>query len=100
MFGKINHHAIRHHVNNAKHHIVNGYFKTKNALQHFDNGMAVAKRFYTALAPILEQHQIWSRVNSHALKALGDYENVRNKVVDVHHQSHRQLARHGPDFNF
>ena len=81
--GKFSKEAFHRTISNVKHHISNGYHKTKQFLGHVDNGIRTAKHIYSALAPAIE-HYGGGQVNKHVIKGIGGYEQMRNKVMDAH----------------
>ena len=91
MLGKFNAH---HFVHKAKGFLNHAYHQTKGFLHHVDHGVKIAKHIYGAVAPLIDKyandhsHQIHSGVT----KAIGGYENIRNKVIegdnDLKHLKH------------
>ena len=80
--GKLTHQSFARGFQNLKHHITSGYHHTKNFLGNVDNAYKTAKKVYSIVAPHLE-HFGAGGVNKHVIKAIGGYENVRNKVADA-----------------
>ena len=83
MFGKITRDSIARTYSNVKGHLHRGYHRAKHILGQVDHGIKVAKHVYSALAPAID-HFGGSGLHKHVTKAIGGYENVRNKVMDVH----------------
>jgi hypothetical protein len=81
--GKINKHSITQAFGKLKHHVGEGYRRTKHFLGQVDQGINLAKRAYGVVAPILDQHG-GGQANKHIMKAFGGYESLRNKVMDAH----------------
>jgi len=81
--GKFTKEAFHRTFDKVKHHLSNGYNKTKQFLGNVDNGVKVAKHVYAALAPAIE-HYGGGHLNKHVIKGLGGYEQLRNKVMDTH----------------
>lgn len=83
MFGKITRDHIARTVSNVKGHLQREYHRTKHILGQIDNGVRVAKHIYSALAPTID-HFGGKGLHKNVAKAIGGYEHVRNKVMDVH----------------
>ena len=87
MFGD----KFKHHMGNIKHHLGQTYHKTKHFLGQVDNGIRVAKKIYGVVAPVIDHFSGGATQNAHkhVMKAIGGYEQLRNKVMDtdatVHH---------------
>ena len=81
--GKFTHQNFARGLQHLKGHITSGYHHTKNFLGNVDNAYRTAKKVYSIVAPHLE-HYGGSNINKHVIKAIGGYENVRNKVKDAH----------------
>ena len=90
MLGKVNKHHFQIFYNSAKHHLGNAYHNTKNFLNNVDHGIRTAKTVYGVLAPYIEQYA-GSHINKHAVKAIGHYEDIRNKVMDTHDKAHNEI---------
>jgi translation initiation factor 2B subunit (eIF-2B alpha/beta/delta family) len=56
MFGKITSQSIGNMFRNVKNHATQGYHKTKDFLNKVDHGVSIAKRVYSQIAPILDNH--------------------------------------------
>ena len=81
--GKFTHRNFTRGLQHLKGHITSGYQHTKNFLGNVDNAYRTAKKVYSIVAPHLE-HFGGGNINKHVVKAIGGYENVRNKVKDAH----------------
>ena len=87
MFGQ----KFKQHMRNIKHHLGQTYHKTKHFLGQIDHGINVAKRVYSVVAPVIDHLSggASQNANKHVMKAIGGYEQLRNKVMDtdatVHH---------------
>jgi hypothetical protein len=85
--GKITTQGLRNVFNNVKNHATMGYHKTREFLGNVDHGFKMAKRIYGAIAPVINNvagtHHA-KAINNHVMKAVGGYEQMRNKVMDAH----------------
>ena len=82
--------SIRRSFHNFRNHLTHGYNQSKNILGQIDSGIGMAKRIYSVLAPTIEQLG-GGIINKQAIKALGDYETIRNKVIDEHEGARRHF---------
>ena len=83
--GKITTQSLRNVYNNVKHHATMGYHKTREFLGNVDHGVKFAKKVYGALSPVINNlagHHA-KAINNHVMKAVGGYEQLRNKVMDA-----------------
>ena len=84
MLGKITKHHVMNSFNRAKGFLGHAYNQTKGFLNNVDHGFRAAKQIYHAVAPLVDKYankhsdQIHSNIN----KAIGGYENIRNKVIE------------------
>ena len=88
MFGKFKQDSIRRSFHIFKKHLTHGYNQSKHILGQKDSGIGMAKRIYGVSAPTIEQLG-GGQINQHAIKTLGDYETIRNKVIDEHEGARR-----------
>jgi hypothetical protein len=90
MFGKINRHHLNSIYNNTKRHLGNVYHHTKNVLGHIDNGINVGRTIFSVIQPYLKQYG-QNDLNSHVMKALTQYDDIKKRVVDTHDKVERGL---------
>ena len=94
--GKFTHQNFARGLQHLKGHITSGYQHTKNFLGNVDNAYRTAKKVYSIVAPHLE-HFGGGNINKHVIKAIGGYENVRNKVKDAHDTVAHHVGKVGGD---
>ncbi len=93
MFGqKITREGVMRAFGNAKKFLGHTYHQTKNVLGHLDHGVAVAKKVYSVLQPVIESLG-GNGSHKHVMKALGGYENIRDKVIDTHENAMNTYGR-------
>ena len=80
---------IRHGASRLKSALQGGYNHAYKLAGQVDNAVSVGKRLYGVLAPLLDQY---TDTRPGVLKALQNYEGVRQKVVDVHERG-QQVGR-------
>ena len=53
-------------------------------LNHIDNGVKIAKKVYAIASPVIDKYanEHSNKINNHVVKALGNYENIRNHIVE------------------
>ena len=81
---KLSHHGMKHAFSNVKNFIGNAYHKTKSFLGDVNSGYKMAKTIYGAVAPILDQVSAGKNINKHVMKAVNDFDSIRDKVMDTH----------------
>jgi len=79
------------HMSNLKNTFGRGYAHVKNVLGHVDRGVSIAKKVYAILAPALD-HYGGGGLHQHAVKAIGGYEHIRNKVMDGHQATQKVVG--------
>ena len=72
MLGKLNTHHFK-----QKFHQVKGFLH--GAYNH-----TIAKKVYAIASPLIDKyaHEHSNKINNHVVKALGNYENIRNHIVE------------------
>ena len=83
MFGKLTKQTLTNAFLNTKKHLGNVYHHTKHVLGSIDHGVRIAKTVYGAISPYIDELG-GGGIHKHAIKAIGDYEHIRNKVMDTH----------------
>jgi hypothetical protein len=83
MFGKLTKQTLTNAFHNTKKHLGSAYHHTKHVLGAIDHGVRIAKTVYGAISPYIDELG-GGGIHKHAIKAIGDYENIRNKVMDTH----------------
>lgn len=94
MYGKLNRAYLTHSFNTAKHFLGRKYNETKHFIHNVDQGYQLAKKVYSVLSPTIEALAgggNFSKINQHAMKAISNYENVRNKVMDAHSEATKHV---------
>ena len=84
MFGKITKQQVSHHLNRAKDFMGHAYNKTKSFLGDLDSGVKTFKNIYSVVSPILDSYGINASKNTHVMKALTGYDNIRNNIIEQH----------------
>jgi len=84
MFGKITKHHLAHSFHKAKHFLGHAYNQTKGFLNHVDHGVRTFKHIYDAVSPLVSKYanDHSEKIHTHVNKAIGGYENIRNKVIE------------------
>ena len=82
---KFNLHVFHRTMRNVKNHIGNGYQHLKRIAHHIDHGVNIAKQAYKIIEPVIRHVAGNDNFHSHAMKALGGYENMRNQVAEANH---------------
>ena len=85
MPGKLNTHHFRKKFHQVKGFLHSAYNHTSSFLSHIDNGVKLAKHVYGAVAPLVDKYggnEHSKKNNNHVVKALGNYENIRNHIVE------------------
>ena len=59
-------------------------------LHNVDSGIRTAKTVYSVLAPYIERYG-GSHINKHAVKAIGNYEGIRHKVMEGHDKANNEI---------
>ena len=73
-------------LRNVKSHIGNGYNHLKHIAHSIDHGFNLAEQAYSIVEPVIRQYAGNNNLHNHAMKAIGGYESLRNKVVEANHQ--------------
>ena len=84
---KLNRHSIRRAYNNSKRYLGNAYHHTKGQLGDIDSGVGTAKQIYSIAQPLISSlmnQKDFEKGNTHVIKALSGYEDIRNTVMDTH----------------
>ncbi len=81
--GKFTHQAFANSFRNMKNNALAGYHTTKRWFNQVNNTYTHAKKLYSLAAPVIE-NMGGSNVNKNVIKAMGGYEQLRNKVMDAH----------------
>ena len=84
MFGKVTKQQVHHHFNRAKDFLGKAYHQTKSFLGNIDDGVRTFKNIYGVVAPVLDSYGLNTGKNSHVMKALSGYDNIRNNVIENH----------------
>ena len=82
---KFNSHVFHRTLRNVKHHIGNGYQHLKRIAHNIDHGVNIAKQVYAAVKPVIRHVAGKDNFHHHAMKSLGGYENMRNRVAEANH---------------
>ena len=84
MFGKITKQQVSHSFHKAKKFIGHAYNQTKGFLNHVDHGVQTFKQIYDVVSPLVSKYANNHSENIHNTvnRAIGGYENIRNKVID------------------
>ena len=96
MFGKVSQDYVRNNFIKAKHIIGNKYVEGKRLLHNIDSGVRVAKKVYSAVAPVINSlagNENFSKINKHAMKAISGYDNIRQSVMDGHEQAEEHITQ-------
>ena len=89
MYGKLNRAYLTHSFNNAKNLVGRKYNETTHFIHNKYQGYQLAKQVYSVLPPTIQAFAGGcnsSKINQHAMKAISNYENVRNNVMDAHRE--------------
>ena len=84
---KLNRHSMRRAYNNSKRYLGNAYHHTKGLLGDIDSGVRTAKELYSIAQPLISSlmsQKDFQKGNTHVIKALNGYEDIRSKVMDTH----------------
>ena len=82
---KFNKHVFHRTLRNIKSRIGNGYHHFKNIAHTIDHGINIAKQAYAIVEPVIRHVAGNNHIHHHAMKALGGYEDIRNKVIEANH---------------
>ena len=82
---KFNSHSFNRTLRNVKNHIGNSYNHLKNIAHTVNNGFNIAKQAYAIVEPVIRHIAGNNHLHHHAMKAIGGYENLRDKVVEANH---------------
>jgi hypothetical protein len=90
MFGyKVDSKKAFHHV---KHHVGHAYHQTKSFLGHVDNGMKIAKKVYSTIAPLIDKYG-GGNVNKKIMEGMSGYDTIKHKGIGHHdevmHHAHK-----------
>ena len=71
-------------LNKTKRFLGHAYNHTKRFLNTVDHGFRAAKHIYHAVAPLVDKcaNNHSNQIHHHVNKAIGGYENIRNKVIE------------------
>ena len=94
--GKFNHQAFANGFRSLKGHIQNGHHQTKLFLGNVNHAYNTAKKIYSIAAPHIDALG-GSKINNNVIKAMGGYEQVRNKVMDTHDNVAHHINKVGQD---
>ena len=77
---------------NVKHHVGNAYHQTKSFLGHVDNGMRIAKKAFSIVAPLIDKYA-GGHVNKKIMDGMSGYDSIKHKVIGHHdeimHHAHK-----------
>ena len=84
MLGKLNTPHFKQKFHQVKGFFHGAYNHTKSFLNHIDNGVNIAKKVYAIASPLIDKYanEHSNQINNHVVKALGNYENIRNHIVE------------------
>ena len=82
---KFSNHIFNRTMRNVKNHIGNSYNHMKRIASHIDHGFNIAKQAYAIVEPVIRHIAGNNHLHHHAMKAIGGYENLRDKVVEANH---------------
>ena len=84
MFGKITKQHVAHSFHKAKNCLGHAYNQTKGFLNHVDHGVKTFKQIYDGVSPLVSKYANNHRekIHSNVNRAIGGYENIRNKVIE------------------
>ena len=94
MFGKINRSSIISQINNTKNFLGKKYTEGKRFLNNVDDGVRIAKRVYSVLAPTIETfagNTNFNKLNKTIMNSVNTYDNMRSQVLDSHEQVHNNI---------
>jgi hypothetical protein len=75
---------VSHHFNRAKDFLGKAYNQTKSFLGDVDSGVKTFKNIYGVVAPILDSYGLNASKNTHVIKALSGYDDIRNNIIEKH----------------
>ena len=83
MLGKITKQHVQHAFNKTKGFLGHAYHHTKG-FNTVDHGFRAAKQIDHAVAPLVDNYASnhSNQIHHHVNKAIGGYENIRNKVIE------------------
>ena len=84
MLGKLNTHHFKQKFHQVKGFLHGAYNHTKSFFNHIDNGEKIAKKVYAIASPLIDKYanEHSNNIDNHVVKALGNYENTRNHIVE------------------
>ncbi len=82
---KFSNHIFNRTLRNVKHHIGNGYQHLKRIAHNIDHGVNIAKQVFAAVEPVIRHVAGNDNFHHNAMKAIGGYEDIRNKVIEGYH---------------
>ena len=82
---KFNSHIFNRTLRNVKSHIGNSYNHLKNIAHTVNHGFNIAKQAYAIVEPVIRHIAGNNNFHHHAMKTIGGYENLRDKVVEANH---------------
>ena len=80
--GKFTQQAFANSFRNLKQNAISTYHHGKRWFNQFNNAYTTAKKVYSLAAPAIENLG-GSQLNKNVIKAMGGYEQMRNKVMDT-----------------
>jgi len=94
MFGKINRRSIISQLSNTKNFLGKKYTEGKRLLNNVDDGVRIAKRVYSVLAPTIETlagNSNFGKLNKTIMNSVNTYDTMRSQVLDSHEQVHNNV---------
>ena len=84
MFGKITKQHVAHSFHKAKNLLGHAYNQTKGFLNHVDHGVKTFKHIYDVFSALVSKsaNNHSEKIHSNVNRAIGGYENIRNKVIE------------------
>jgi hypothetical protein len=82
---KFSQHIFNRTLRNVKNHVGNGYQHLKRIAHTVHHGFTIAKQAYAIVEPVIRHIAGNNHIHQHAMKAIGGYENLRDKVVEANH---------------
>ena len=82
---KLNKHVFHRTLRNINAHIGNGYHHLKHIAHTIDHGINIANHAYAIVEPVIRHVAGNNHIHNHAMKAIGGYEDIRNKVIEANH---------------
>jgi len=83
---KFNKNIFHRTLKNVKSHLTNGYNHMKHVAGTIDHGFNIAKQAYSIVEPIIRQATGNNHIHNNIMKTIGNYESMRNQVIESNNQ--------------